>query len=193
MPSPKASRQEVLALHEQGLFQADIARLLGVSRARIGQVIKAAGVKGPVFGTCPRCGRTSRVGKYCLRCRRSAVKKGCAPEELPRLRRYLPGERICTKCGVKYNRTREDGKANSKYERGYDSECTRCYSKRIYGERPERRAAVGAACKRWRTKKASDLVYIEKLRARQKLGRERRKAEKKAELQDRKDSAGQAP
>jgi hypothetical protein len=62
--SAKGNRTEILALHKQGMLGADIARQLGISRARVAQVRAEAGLKpnkpSRRFGfseTCLRCGK----------------------------------------------------------------------------------------------------------------------------------------
>lgn len=134
--------KDVARFTRVGLRQSDIARIMGVSRQRIGQLADAAERAGLVVvrrqvrqETCPVCGVVHRrKNPYCSRvCRLSAN-----PPKFGGPSSNIEVEIMtCDGCGVKFSRTRRQiylGKKTVEYRGRKPLEkkfCTReCYQKR---------------------------------------------------------------
>lgn len=133
----------IATMTTRGLSQADIARIMGLTRQRVGQIIDKAAAMGIrvvrrqlKYSICPVCGASNRAkinGGYCsVGCRAKAPRKHkfggpSSSIEIDVL--------VCDGCGVKFSRTRRlqyISMKTSEY-RGKPSErkfCTReCYHK----------------------------------------------------------------
>lgn len=105
----------IATMTTRGMTQADIARIMGLTRQRVGQIVDKAAAMGIQvvrrqlkYKICPACGAKNRSkihGGYC-----SSACKAKAPPKMHRIGGPSSAIEIdvlvCDGCGVKFSRTR---------------------------------------------------------------------------------------